>query len=69
MASAGIYNEKNVEINVNQRLVLTPINDTFSENNKQKQVLIDELFGSLQGSDMTLEEIKEERLLKYETVI
>lgn len=32
----------------------------------QRQALIDELYGILKGTDMTLEEVKEERLKKYE---
>jgi len=34
--------------------------------NKQKQAIIDELYGSLQGTNITLDELKKVRLGKYE---
>ena len=34
--------------------------------NTRKKALIDELYGFLEGTDITLEELKKERLKKYE---
>lgn len=72
MAIIGIYNGKNIEtkesFNVNQRFLLIPINDGSPKINKQKQALINELYGSLEGTEITLEELKEERLQKYENI-
>lgn len=56
MAINGIYDGKNIKT------------EDSSKINNQKQALINELYGILQGTEMTLDEIRNERLKKYEII-
>ncbi|MBQ4514597.1 MAG: hypothetical protein II969_16510 [Anaerolineaceae bacterium] len=68
MAYYGVYRGNVIEtphrFNENQKVMIIPVDDKEKQINLEKKQIIDKLFGCVQ-SNMTLEEIKEERLRKF----
>ena len=69
MTYYGVYRGNVIEtphhFSENQKVIIIPVKDSKPKNNQEKKQIIDKLFGCVK-SDMTLEEIREERLRKYE---
>ena len=68
MTYYGVYRRNVIEtphrFPENQKVMIIPVNDSNKDSQEKKQI-IDKLFGCVK-SKMTLEEIREERLRKYE---